>query len=121
LCRSRAVKRGGGFNFVQAESDLAGADASPEKAFFKGWALAVLERVLEQVRKEAPAEDFALLEGREIPGIEGSEKKNRLHRLRVRLREHLRDSLRQHVENETDVESEIDAIFTALGDTPPRA
>src|SRR5262245_61432222 len=49
--RARAVKRGGLYNFVEAESDLACAAPSPEKAFFKGWALTILERAIELLRR----------------------------------------------------------------------
>src|SRR5262245_2706429 len=112
--RARAVKRGGGFNFVEAESDLSCAAPSPEKAFFKGWALTILERAIEQLKKDVPPEDLDLLSGRIPEGMTPSKRKNRLHRLRAKLKEHLRESILPNVEHEKEVDSEIREILALL-------
>jgi RNA polymerase sigma-70 factor (ECF subfamily) len=112
--RARAVKRGGRFNFVEAESDLSCAAPSPEKAFFKGWALTVLERAIEKLKKEVPPEDMDLLSGRFPEGMSVSVRKNRLHRLRAKLKEHLRNSILPNVEREAEVDSEIREILALL-------
>jgi RNA polymerase sigma-70 factor (ECF subfamily) len=111
---SQALKRGGAFNFVEAEDDLRAADATPEKAFYKGWALTILEQAMAQLRESVPAEDLALLEGKAPPEMTASEKKNRLFRVRGRLQHLLRESVRAAVDRESDVDSELRAIFECL-------
>jgi RNA polymerase sigma-70 factor (ECF subfamily) len=110
-----ALKRGAGFNFTEAEEDLGAADEAPDKAFFKGWALTVLEQAMERLRQSVPAEDIALLEGRAAPDLSPSEKKNRLFRLRGRLQHFLRESVRVAVDVESEVDSELRAILGCLG------
>ena len=112
---SRALKRGGGLAFVEAEDDLRTADATPEKAFFKGWALTVLEQAMARLREGVPEEDIALLEGRAPPGLSPSEKKNRLYRLRGRLQHLLRETVRSSMGGDGDPDSELRAIFDSLG------
>jgi len=113
--RDKAVKRGGKFNFVQAESDLRCASPTPDKAFFKGWALTILERAVERLRNEVPAEDMGLLSGKVPASMSVSERKNRLHRLRARLKLILRECIVPHVDREQEVDSEIREIFALLG------
>jgi RNA polymerase sigma-70 factor (ECF subfamily) len=113
--RERALKRGGGFNFVQAESDLRCAAPSPEQAFFRGWALTILEQAIDRLRQEVPPEDMELLSGTVPTSMPVSERKNRLHRLRARLRSVLRESILPAVEREKEVDSEIREIFALLG------
>ena len=113
--RDRAVKRGGRYNFVQAEDDLRCAAPAPDRAFFKGWALTILERAVDRLRTEVPAEDMGLLSGTVPASMAVSERKNRLHRLRVRLRSILREFIVPHVDREDDVDSEIREIFALLG------
>lgn len=112
---AQALKRGGAFNFVEAEDDLRSADESPEKAFFKGWALTVLEQAMTRLRESVPAEDLALLEGKAPPEMTPSEKKNRLFRVRGRLQHLLRESVRAAADKEGDVDSELREIFASLG------
>jgi DNA-directed RNA polymerase specialized sigma24 family protein len=112
---SRALKRGGGLNFVEAEDDLRTADPSPEKAFFKGWALTVLEQAMARLRESVPAEDIALLEGKAPPDLSASEKKNRLFRLRGRLQHLLRETVRASMDGQGDPDSELREIFASLG------
>ena len=113
--RARAIKRGGGYNFVEAESDLACAAPSPEKAFFKGWALTILERAIESLRREVPPEDMDLLSGKVPPALSVSERKNRLQRLRAKLKNHLRECILPNVDRQADVDSEIREILALLG------
>jgi RNA polymerase sigma-70 factor (ECF subfamily) len=112
--RARAVKRGGRLNFVQAESDLACAAPTPEKAFFKGWAISILERAIEKLRQEVSEEDMALLRGVAPAGMSVSERKNRLHRVRMKLKTHLREAIRPNVAGEREVDSELREILSLL-------
>lgn len=112
---AQAQKRGGAFNFVEAEDDLRSADSTPEKAFFKGWALTILEQAMTRLRETVPAEDLALLEGKSPPEMTPSEKKNRLFRVRGRLQHLLRESVKAAVDREGDVDSELREIFASLG------
>ena len=110
-----ALKRGGSLNFVEAEDDLRAADSTPEKAFFKGWALTILEQAMSRLRESVPAEDLALLEGKAPAEMTSSEKKNRLFRVRGRLQHLLREAVRAAVDKEGDVDSELREIFASLG------
>jgi RNA polymerase sigma-70 factor (ECF subfamily) len=112
---AQALKRGGAFNFVEAEEDLRSADETPEKAFFKGWALTILEQAMGRLRETVPPEDLALLEGKAPPEMTPSEKKNRLFRVRGRLQHLLRESVKAAVDREGDVDSELREIFASLG------
>jgi DNA-directed RNA polymerase specialized sigma24 family protein len=112
---AKALKRGGAFNFVEAEEDLRASDESPEKAFFKGWALTILEQAMAKLRESVPAEDLALLEGKAPAEMTPSEKKNRLFRVRGRLQHLLRETVKAAVDREGDVDSELREIFACLG------
>ena len=95
--------------------DLRASDESPEKAFFKGWALTILEQAMAKLRESVPAEDLALLEGKAPAEMTPSEKKNRLFRVRGRLQHLLRETVRAAVDREGDVDSELREIFACLG------
>jgi len=110
--RSSARKRGGGFAFVQAEGELEAADASPEEAFFKQWALETMTLAVARLREECTPEDMALLTEWRSEGIPPFDRKNRLRRMRMRLNELLREIIRPSVELESDVDAEIDALFS---------
>ncbi len=112
--RARALKRGGGHNFVQAEADLASADPSPEKAFFRAWALEVVERAKGRLRVLLAPEDLDLLEGVPRPDLSPDDRKNRGRRAREGLREALRQEIAPLVESDGDIEGEIDELFAAL-------
>jgi len=113
--RARAKKRGGDWNFVQAEAELAAADPSPEKAFLSKWAVETLARAMTRLRAETSAEDLALLTGAARPDLSPTDRKHRLYRLRNRLRDCLRAELLPSVERAEDVESEVRDLFAALG------
>jgi DNA-directed RNA polymerase specialized sigma24 family protein len=112
--RERALKRGGGFNFVEAEVDLASADPTPEKAFRARWALEILGRAMARLKKTVSAEDLALLGGAARPDLSVTDRKNRLFRLRARLRECLREEILPSVERPEDVDSEIRELFSSI-------
>lgn len=113
--RARAKKRGGDFNFVQAEAELAGAEPSPEKAFLSKWAVETLARAMARLRTETSPEDLSLLTGAARPDLTPTDRKHRLYRLRNRLRECLRAELLPSVERPEDVDSEVRELFSALG------
>ena len=112
---AKALKRGGAFNFVEAEDDLRTSGETPEKAFFKGWALTILEQAMARLREGVPEEDIALLEGRAPAGLSPSEKKNRLFRVRGKLQHLLRECVKTAVDREGEVDSELREIFACLG------
>ena len=111
---AKAQKRGGDRNFVEAEDDLRTAETAPDQAFFKGWALNILEQAMAKLRDSVPAEDIALLEGRAPADLSPSEKKNRLFRIRGRLQHLLRETVRGSVDLENEVDSELRAILGCL-------
>jgi RNA polymerase sigma-70 factor (ECF subfamily) len=113
--RVHAKKRGGDFNFVQAEAELAAAEPTPEQAFRSKWAMEILARAMARLRTETSPDDLALLTGGGRTDLSVTDRKNRLHRLRVRLRECLREEILPSVERTEDVESEIRELFASLG------
>ena len=113
--RAKAKKRGGEFNFVQAEAELASAEPTPEQAFRSKWAMEILGRAMARLRTETSTEDLALLTGGGRADLTVTDRKNRLHRLRVRLRECLREEILPSVDRADEVESEIRELFASLG------
>lgn len=144
----RTLKRGGGFRIVPLEAeaerdetrfgvgtvvaDPAGAAASPERAYDRQWALALLERVLERLRGEhVQAGKTALFEqlrstltadrgglpyveiGARLGLSEGAVKVA-VHRLRQRYREVLRAEIAETLESPALVEEELRDLFAAL-------
>ncbi len=139
--RAHAQKRGGhavmlSLDFSQAE-DAPGFepshDMTPDKAFERTWALAVLEHTLVRLRGEyAAAGKDALFEAlkpaltAEQPMIPLKELGERLgmsegavkvavHRLRQRYRAALRQEIAQTVAEPADIDAEIRDLFAALG------
>lgn len=136
--RGRAEKRGGG----RAPLSLDGADGeafapshaeTPERAFERAWAGAVLERTLERLaadyaeRRQAPL--FEALREHLVAGGEGTPHaelgrrlglsegavKVALHRLRARYRAELRREIADTVADPADVDDELRRLFDALG------
>lgn len=135
--REQALKRGGGkrplsIDWLSAEERFRLEPASgetPERAFERAWAAALLERTL--ARLEAEWEEkgrgtlFRVLRerlgdsSREVPSSEAARalKMNEqalrvtLHRLRKRYREILREEVAQTVASAEDVEDELRALF----------
>jgi len=112
--RARAQKRGGEFNFVQAEIELASTGATPEQAFRSRWAMEILSRAMARLRLEVSPEDLALLGGGGRPDLSVTDRKNRLFRLRARLRDCLRQEILPSVDRAEDVDSEIRELFAAF-------
>jgi RNA polymerase sigma factor (sigma-70 family) len=139
--RAHAQKRGGhavmlSLDFSQAENGPGfepSHDMTPERAFERSWALAVLEHTLVRLRGEyAAAGKDALFEAlkpaltAEQPMIPLKELGERLgmsegavkvavHRLRQRYRAALRQEIAQTVAEPTDIDAEIRDLFAALG------
>jgi RNA polymerase sigma factor (sigma-70 family) len=105
--RRRAQKRGGGFNFVEAEAELPSSAPSPEDAFFNRWAEDVMERAVARLKDESTPEDFSLLSGNGPPGMPDYEQKNRRRRLRMRLRDLLRVEILPSVTDEREADAEL--------------
>jgi RNA polymerase sigma-70 factor (ECF subfamily) len=139
--RARAAKRGGGraplsIDARDADSRLALEPAdpeTPEKAFERAWARALLARTIESLRTNyaarGKAELFDALREHLIGGAEGTpyaELAQRLghgegalrvavHRLRARYRAELRREVADTVADAGDVEDELRRLFDALG------
>ena len=110
--RSRAKKRGGDFNFVDAEREIPSSDASPEETFFNAWALETMERAMARLHSESTPEDMSLLAGVAPAGMPEHEQKNRRHRLRLRLRGLLRQEVLPSVENEGEADEELRELLS---------
>jgi RNA polymerase sigma-70 factor (ECF subfamily) len=135
--RANALKRGGGarplsIDWLSAEERfrLEPADAdTPERAFERAWAAALLERTLARLEAEFEAKSRGTLfralrerigdSSKEIPdtpavrGLKMNEQSLRvtMHRLRKRYREILREEIAQTVARPEDVEEELRALF----------
>ena len=138
--KARAQKRGGGIQFIALEFDTAETRCvqpvapgdTPDRAFDRQWALALLDVVLGRVRKEytdgGRDELFVGLKdtltgGRsEIPyrelgarlGLSEGAVKVAVHRLRQRYRELLREEIANTVAGPEEVEEELKHLFAAL-------
>ena len=138
--KQTAQKRGGGRTIVSI--DVAGAEGrllkapfdghTPERAFERSWAMALLERVFEQLRREYEQTDKAMLFGQLyvfLPKGEGSQSyrdagrelrmteaavKVAVHRMRKRFGELLREEILQTVESPEDIDEEITRLFEAV-------
>jgi RNA polymerase sigma-70 factor (ECF subfamily) len=111
---SRAQKRGGEFNFVQAEIELADTAPTPDEAFRGRWAREILSRAMARLRLEVSPEDLALLGGQVRPDLSVTDRKNRLFRLRARLRDCLRQEILPSVDRAEDIDSEVRELFAAF-------
>jgi RNA polymerase sigma-70 factor (ECF subfamily) len=113
--RAGAIKRGGGLDFVRAESELASTDPSPERAFHRAWAREVVQRALKRLGADLPPEDLALLSGAAPAELTVQQRKGRARRLRERLRDCLRQELLPTVHTLEQADSEIRDLLSALG------
>lgn len=138
--KSRALKRGGAAHFVPLQFDTAeirfaqpiAPGDTPDRAFDRQWALALLEVVLDRLRREfvdAGKENLFLVlkdtlsGGRsEIPyrdlaarlAMSEGAVKVAAHRLRQRYRELLREEIASTLADTSDVETELRELFAAL-------
>jgi len=135
---ARAAKRGGGRTLVSLEELETGqerfarepeANAGPERAFDKRWALAVLEQALLQLRQEflargkaAHFEDWKLFLTREATTEDCQSSAQRLgmsagavtvavHRMRERYGELLHETVAHTVADPTAVDEELRYLF----------
>lgn len=138
--KARTLKRGGGHQIIsldagEAEGRLmqeAVGNDSPEKAFDRRWALALLDRALAQVREEFVASgkqlQFDALKGflsevagdgdypaaaRQL-GIEPAAVAVAVHRLRLRYRQIVRAEIAQTVTTEEDLKAEMRHLLASL-------
>jgi RNA polymerase sigma factor (sigma-70 family) len=137
----QAQKRGGGrealsLDLAAAEQrfDLEPADtSSPDKAFDKQWALALLDEVLKRLegeyQQDGKAALFAALQqtlmgSREAQpygvlaeqlGLSEGAVKVAVHRLRKRYRELVQAEISQTVESKLEIDGEMRELFAALG------
>jgi RNA polymerase sigma-70 factor (ECF subfamily) len=138
--RDAAGKRGGGRTVLALDFDDgearyaadASADADPERAFERRWAMTLLARAFERTRREFEGAERAALFAALVPYLAGegdarpqaeiaaslgmTENAVRvaLHRLRARHRENLRAEIRDTVAADSDVEEEIRHLMQAV-------
>lgn len=132
----RALKRGGGQQRVQWESQAAAFAApesqSPEQAFERAWAATVIERAYVRLRAEAgragkralfdtlapylaeTAESADYRRLGEALGMKPNTVAVSVHRLRLRLRELVRAEIAEQTDGEEAAEVELRALRTAL-------
>ena len=107
-------------------------EPSPDKAFDREWALALLAKVIERLQKECEADGKAKLfaqwkmfltaakdgtaqaEVAKALGMEESAVRVAIHRLRKRYRELLRAEIAQTLADAADVDEEMRALFGAF-------
>jgi len=138
--RANALKRGGGarplsIDWLSAEErfrlEPAAAD-TPERAFERAWATALLERTLARLEAEFEAKNRGTLfralrerigdSGKELPdspevrhlGMNEQALRVALHRLRKRYREILREEVAQTVASPGEVDEELRVLFDAF-------
>ncbi len=141
--KARALKRGGGaevlpLEFSQAETLYRREppdNATPEQHYERRWAMAMLEAVLERLRREYNQEGKGdlfvalhpcLVEGNSRPYAELAKElnlsegavKSAVHRLRQRYRQLLRQEVAQTVAGRGEVEAELRHLVSALAGRP---
>lgn len=138
--KSQRLKRGGGeaplsLDWQTADTKFqvaATAEPSPDKAFDREWALALLSKVIERLQKECEADGKTKLfeqlkiflttgkdgtaqaEVAKALGMEEGAVRVAIHRLRKRYRELLRDEIAQTLADAADVDEEMRALFGAF-------
>ena len=138
--KSQAQKRGGGaahlsLDWETADSKFqvaATSEPSPDQAFDREWALALLAKVIARLQAECAAEgkaelfeqlksflmagktETAQLEIARTLGMEEGAVRVAVHRLRKRYRVLLRDEIAQTLTEESQVKAELQALFGAF-------
>jgi RNA polymerase sigma-70 factor (ECF subfamily) len=138
--KSQAQKRGGGrtplsLDWQTADTKFqvaATAEPSPDQAFDREWALALLAKVIERLQKECAADGKAKLfeqlkvfltaghgesaqrETAKTLGLEEGAVRVAVHRLRKRYRILLREEITQTLADPAQVDEEIRALFGAF-------
>ncbi len=108
-------------------------DTTPERIFERRWALTLLERVLDGLRREAETagrgavflelrgflpggtDDRSYREVAEATGLTEGAVKVAVHRLRGRYRDRLRAEVAETVADADEVDAELEALLAALG------
>jgi RNA polymerase sigma factor (sigma-70 family) len=138
--KSQRLKRGGGEKNLSLDWQTADAkfqvaatnEPSPDKAFDREWALALLAKVIDALQKECEADGKAKLfeqlkiflmagkaesaqsETAKILGMEEGAVRVAIHRLRKRYRQLLRDEIAQTLTDPAQVDEEMRALFGAF-------
>jgi RNA polymerase sigma-70 factor (ECF subfamily) len=139
--KSQRLKRGGGEKLLSLDwrtadtqfQVAATAEPSPDKAFDREWALALLAKVIGRLQQEYEADRKAkvfaqlkifLTAGKgesaqagvaKALGMEETAVRVAIHRLRKRYRQLLRDEIAQTLADNADVDEEMRALFGAFG------
>ena len=138
--RSQRLKRGGGevvlsLDWASADTQFqiaASAEPTPDKAFDREWALALLGRVIVRLREECvvagKGEQFEQLklflmagkgalshaDAAKSLGLDEATVRMAVHRLRKRYRQLLRDEIAQTLSDPAQVDEEVQALFGAF-------
>ena len=138
--KSQRLKRGGGETLLSLDWQTADtkfqvavtAEPSPDKAFDREWALALLAKVIERLQKECEADGKAklfeqlkvfLTAGKDGPaqvevakalGMEEGAVRVAIHRLRKHYRALLRDEIVQTLSDPAQADEEMRALFGAF-------
>ena len=138
--KSRRQKRGGGMTSLSLDWQTADtqfqiaatAEPSPDKAFDREWAMALLAKVIERLRAECETEgrgkQFAELkifltadkgelshaDAAKTLGMDEGAVRVAVHRLRKRYRQLLRDEIAQTLADAANVDEEMRALFGAF-------
>ena len=138
--KSQRLKRGGGEQLLSLDWETADTkfqvaatnEPSPDKAFDREWALALLAKVIERLQKECVADgkgklfeqlktflmagggDSAQSEVAKSLGMEEGAVRVAIHRLRKRYRQLLRDEIANTLADAAMVDEEMRALFGAF-------
>ena len=137
--KTQTVKRGGGepalsldWESAEQKFQVASPEPSPDRAFDREWALALLARVIGRLQEECAAEgkgkvfeqltmflmagkaESAQSEVAKMLGMEEGAVRVAVHRLRKRYRVLLREEIAQTLAEESLVEEELRALFGAF-------
>jgi RNA polymerase sigma-70 factor (ECF subfamily) len=138
--KAQAQKRGGGAAHLSLDWQTADtkfqvaatSEPSPDKAFDREWALALLAKVIERLQKECEADGKAKLfeqlkifltagkgalshaDAAKKLGMDETAVRVAVHRLRKRYRQLLRDEISQTLADESQVDEEMRALFGAF-------
>jgi len=130
--REHRDKRGGfaphlSFDRREAEGGLGVGDAcSPDRAFDREWARALLDQVLRDLEREEEGferwQPYLALSGERVPyaevarsfGMSEGAARVAVHRLRKRYRQRVRDEIARTLEDPAMVDEEMRALFEAL-------
>ncbi|WP_424314456.1 RNA polymerase sigma factor [Haloferula sp.] len=104
--------------------------ATPDRLFDRDWAMALLDKVLDDLSKSDHGQDFdrwkpflsissgklAYAEIAEAFGMTEGAARVAVHRLRKRYRQHLRDEISRTLSDSESVDEEMSSLFAALSE-----